>query len=647
MTTLSEKLIQSHLVEGEMKRGREIGIHIDQTLTQDATGTMVYLAFEAMGIPRVQTELSVSYIDHNIIQTDFKNADDHLFLQSAAAKFGVLLSPPGNGISHHVHRERFGIPGKCLIGSDSHTTTGGCLGMLAIGAGGLDVAMAMGGRPFHFVMPKIWGIYCEGRLQPWVSGKDLILELLRRYSVKGALGRIMEFFGPGVKDLDMSARATISNMGVDIGATAAIFPSDEVTRDYLRLNGRGAQWQPLSPGSDAQYDQVTELDLSGIEPLVACPHSPDHIKPAAELKDVDLSQVIVGSSTNGSYRDIMITAQIIKGKRTHPSVSFDINPGSRQVIENVAMMGGFLDLVHAGARLHQPGCLGCIGMGQVPATGTNSLRTMPRNFKGRSGLKEDRVYLCSPETAAASALNGRITDPRTLGGCPEVPFPEIYQYSDEWFVPPEEDGASVELIRGPNIKPFPQFPALEDDLEGEVLLKVGDHISTDIIMPAGNRVLPFRSNIPAISQFVFDVLDEEFPKRAQQSGGGVIVGGENYGQGSSREHAALAPRFLGVRAKLAKSFARIHKANLVNYGIVPMEFRNPEDYQAIEQGQRPSIPGLRQAISEGRTEISAQSDERTIPLLIQLSQREREILVEGGALNWACGEREGKTSLDK
>jgi aconitate hydratase len=636
-STLAEKLIEAHMVEGEMVRGREVGLRMDQTLTQDATGTMVYLAFETMGLRRVKTELSVSYIDHNIIQTDFKNADDHRFLQSAAAKFGVVLSPPGNGISHHVHRERFGIPGKSLIGADSHTTTGGCLGMLAVGAGGLDVALVMAGRPFHFIMPKIWGIYCEGRLQPWVSGKDLILELLRRHRVKGGLGTIMEFFGPGVEALDMSARGTIANMGVDIGATAALFPSDRVTRDYLRLQGREAHWQEIAADSDAPYDLLTELDLSSIEPLVARPHNPDNVKPAADLGDVEISQVIVGSSTNGSYRDIMITAQIVRGKRAHPSLSFDVNPGSRQVLENVSLMGGFLDLVHAGARVHQPGCLGCIGMGQVPATGTNSLRTMPRNFKGRSGLKEDRIYLCSPETAAASALFGRIVDPRTLGNCPEVPFPETFHYSDDWFVAPPRDAGSVELIQGPNIKPFPQFPPLEQDLEGEVLLKVGDNISTDIIMPAGNRVLPFRSNIPAISQFVYDVLDEGFPKRAQEKGGGIIVGGENYGQGSSREHAALAPRYLGVRAKLAKSFARIHKANLINYGIVPLEFRNPEDYEILRQGMRLTISGLRQAISEGRTEVSARFGDRTIPLVIHLSAREREILVAGGALNWAKG----------
>ncbi len=634
---LAEKLIESHLVEGEMKRGREVGIRIDQTLTQDATGTMVYLAFEAMQIPRVKTQLSVSYIDHNILQTDFKNADDHRFLQTAAARFGVLLSPAGNGISHHVHRERFGVPGKSLLGSDSHTTTGGCLGMLAIGAGGLDVALAMAGRPFHFVMPRIWGIHLTGALKPWVSGKDLILELLRRHSVKGGLGTIMEFFGPGVENLDMAARGTICNMGVDIGATAAIFPSDEVTRAYLALQGREADWSPLSPDPDSTYDQVTELDLGSVEPLVACPHSMDNVKPASQLRDVEIAQVIVGSSTNGSYRDIMVAALILENRRVHPMVSFDVNPGSRQVLENVTLMGGLLKLVHGGARVHQPGCLGCIGMGQVPPTGTNSLRTMPRNFPGRSGAKDDRVYLCSPETAAASALFGRITDPRELGDPPLVPFPERFSWSSQWFLQPAAERERVEIIRGPNIQPFPQFPPLEEDIEGEILLVLGDNISTDHIMPAGNRVLPLRSNIPAISRYVFDMVDETFPQRAQEARGGIIVGGENYGQGSSREHAALAPRYLGIKAKVVKSFARIHKANLINYGIVPLEFANPEEHALLSKGQRMRLPGIRSAVLQGADEVKALVGEREFRLRLQLTPRERQVLAAGGALNWAKG----------
>ncbi len=635
--TLAEKLIASHLVEGKMVRGQEVGIRIDQTFTQDATGTLAYLAFEAMGIGRTRAELSVSYVDHNILQTDFKNADDHRFLQSTAAKFGVILSPPGNGVSHHVHRERFGVPGKSLIGSDSHTTTGGCLGMLAIGTGGLDVVLAMAGRPYHFTMPRTWGIRLTGRMNPWVSGKDLILELLRRYKVKGGLGSIMEFFGPGLEDFDMSARATVANMGVDIGATAAIFPSDEITRRYLAQQGRAGDWAALAAEPDARYDDITEVDLGTIEPLVACPHNMDKVRPAAELGDVEISQVIVGSSTNGSYRDIMMAAQIVKGQRMHPSVSLEINPGSRQVIENVARMGGFLDLMEAGARVHQPGCLGCIGMGQVPATGTNSLRTMPRNFRGRSGSKDDRVYLCSPETAAVSALFGRITDPRGLGECPEVPFPDAFAWNPNWFYPPADDPGAVEIVRGPNIKPFPQFPPLEEEIEGEILLKLGDNISTDHIMPAGNRVLPFRSNIPAISKFVFDVVDETFPQRAQEARAGIVVGGENYGQGSSREHAALAPRYLGVRAKLAKSFARIHKANLINYGIVLLEFVCLEDYDSLSRGQRLRLPGIRRSILEGKSEVTASVGERQIPLRLELTPREREILAAGGALNWARG----------
>jgi aconitate hydratase len=633
--TLAEKLIADHLVEGEMVQGKEVGIGIDQTLTQDATGTMVYLAFEAMGIPRTRAHLSVSYIDHNILQTDFKNADDHRFLQSAAAKFGVLLSPAGNGISHHVHRERFGIPGKSLIGSDSHTTTGGCLASLAIGAGGLDVALAMAGRPFHFVMPRIWGIRVTGRLRPWVSGKDVILELLRRYSVTGGLGSIMEFHGPGVANLDMSARGTIANMGVDIGATALVFPSDEVTRHYLELQGREDHWRPLEADAGARYDQVTELDLDGIEPLVACPHNMDNVKPARELGDVEISQVIVGSSTNGSYRDIMMAAQIVKGRRVHPDVSFDVNPGSRQVMENVTLMGGLFSYLHAGARVHQPGCLGCIGMGQVPATGTNSLRTMPRNFKGRSGTRDDNVYLCSPETAAASALSGRITDPRRLGECPEVPFPERFSHSEDWFVAPARDSDRVTIVRGPNIQPIPGFSQLPEDVEGEILLKLGDNISTDHILPAGNRVLPFRSNIPAISHFAFEAVDETFPSRAREKGGGIIVGGDNYGQGSSREHAALVPRYLGITAKVARSFARIHKANLINYGIVPLEFRRAEDYEALRQGQWLRLPGIRQAVVQGRTQVQAWMGDREIPLALTLTPRERQVLAAGGALNWA------------
>ncbi|MBI5116452.1 aconitate hydratase [Candidatus Poribacteria bacterium] len=632
---LTEKLIANHMVEGRMSAGEEIGIRIDQTLTQDATGTMAFLEFESLGMPRVQADISLSYIDHNIIQTDFKNADDHLFLESVAAKYGVFLSPPGNGISHHVHRERFGIPGKTLLGSDSHTTTGGCLSMLAVGAGGIEVAMAMAGKPFHLMYPKVWGIRVAGKLSPWVSGKDLILEMLRRFTCKASVGKIMEFFGPGVRNLDMSARATIANMGVDIGATAAIFPSDEITRRYLAMNEREGDWQELKADRNADYDEVTELDLSSIEPLVACPHNPDNVKTASELEGTPLAQVIVGSSTNGSYRDLMIAAKIVEGRKIHPYVSFEINPGSRQVLENVEIMGGVLALIHAGARIHQSGCLGCIGMGQAPATNTKSLRTFPRNFKGRSGTKDDFVYLCSPEVAAASALQGSIADPRKLGECPKLRYPKKYSFNEGWIIPPAADGSSVEVIRGPNIAPFPQFGPLQQHLEGEVLLKVGDNVSTDIIMPAGNRVLPFRSNIPAISKFVFDIIDENFHKKAEAKGGGIIVGGENYGQGSSREHAALAPRYLGIRAKIAKSFARIHKANLVNFGIVPLEFAEASDYEKIQQGAMIRISNVRDAVMRGDDVLKASVNGQEIAVRLTVSPRQREILAAGGLLNQA------------
>jgi len=618
-----------------MKPGTEIGIRVDQTLTQDATGTMVYLEFESLEISRVRTEVSVSYIDHNILQTDFRNAEDHRFLQSMAAKYGVYFSPPGNGVSHHVHRERFGVPGKVLIGSDSHTTTGGCLGMLAVGVGGAEVAMAMAGKPLYLSFPRLWGIKLTGSLNPWVSGKDVILELLRRYSAKGGLGRIMEFFGPGLPSLDMSARATIANMGVDIGVTAAIFPSDAETRSYLKHNRRERGWQELKADPDARYDEITELDLDAIEPLIACPHNPDNVKTVVELEGMDVHQVIIGSCTNGSYRDLMIAAQVMEGRKAHDVVSFEINPGSRQTLENVAAMNGFLTLTHAGARIHQPGCLGCIGMGQAPAHGTVSLRTMPRNFKGRSGTEDDAVYLCSPETAAASALFGKITDPRKLGSYPEIKYPDYYSFNDRWIVAPVQDPQSLEIIRGSNIKPFPNLEPMEDSLVGEVLLKVGDQVSTDLILPAGNRVLPFRSNIPAISKFVFDIVDESFAARAKKKGGGVVVGGENYGQGSSREHAALAPRYLGIQAKIVKSFARIHKSNLINFGIVPLEFVNPRDYDEISQGDTVRAPEIRERIARGDEVIPVWINAKEIETRLVVSERHRRILIAGGLLNQA------------
>ncbi len=633
--TIAEKILKEHLLEGELKPGQEIGIRIDQSLTQDATGTMVYLEFESLGLKRVDIDLAVSYVDHNIIQTDYRNADDHRFLQSSAYKYGVILSPPGNGVSHHVHRQRFGVPGKTLIGSDSHTTTGGCLGMLAMGSGGLEVAMAMAGKPYHIDTPKIWGIYVKGEFQPFVSGKDLILKLLCDYTAKSGIGKIMEFYGPGLKNMDMAARATIANMSVDMGFTACIFPSDEITKDYLQKNGRPSDFIEISADKNAEYDETTELQLNDIEPMVACPSNPDKVKPARELGDVEVHQVIVGSSTNGDFRDFMIVAKMVEGKIRHSQVSFEINPGSRETLDNVIAAGGLKMLLEAGARIHEPGCLGCIGMGQAPATGTNSLRTFPRNFKGRSGTKDDAVYLCSPETAAASALTGKITDPRSMKKYPTLTYPKKYIYDMSWFIQPSDDPDSVEIIKGPNIKPFPQFGALEDAIEGEILLKVGDNISTDIIMPAGNRVLPFRSNIPAISEFVFDVIDADFAKRAKANSGGVVIGGENYGQGSSREHAALAPRYLGVRAKIVKSIARIHKANLLNFGILPLVFKDKSDYDGISQGDKIRIPNIRQLIEKGESEIPVEINGKKIFTILDVSARHRKMLLAGGMLNMA------------
>ncbi len=631
--TIAERLLKEHLVEGTLSPGNEIGIRIDQTLTQDATGTMVYLEFESMGLKRVVPKVAVSYVDHNIIQTDSRNADDHRFLQSCASKYGVVFAPPGVGVSHHVHRERFGVPGQTLLGSDSHTTTGGCLCMLAIGAGGVEIAMAMAGKPYYLQTPKIWGIRCNGALQSMVSGKDVILELLRRYSCKAGIGKIAEFYGPGVKNIDMGGRSAIANMAVDMGFTAALFPSDDVTRDFLRRSGREQDWTEIVGGPDPKFDEHTDLDISKIEPLVACPSNPDNVKPAAELDNVEVQQVIVGSSCNGGYRDLMVAAKIVEGKLRKSTVSFEINPGSLQTLESVLNMGGLKMFIESGARVHQPGCLGCIGMGQAPATGTVSLRTFPRNFKGRSGAKDDRVYLCSPETAAVSALTGHITDPRTFGPAPAIPYPERFSYRDDWFVKPAENGDSVEIVRGPNIKPFPKFTPLDDTIEAEVLIKVGDNVSTDTIMPAGNRVLPFRSNIPAISEFVFEAIDAGFAARAQAKGKGIVVGGSNYGQGSSREHAALAPRYLGVQVKIVKSFARIHKANLVNFGIVPLEFILPGDYDNVKQGDTLRINDLRSRVASGKSEIAVQAGARTIMTRLDISPRQRTMLLAGGILN--------------
>ncbi|NOY53936.1 MAG: aconitate hydratase [Deltaproteobacteria bacterium] len=629
-----QKILEAHRVKGREIPGEEIALRIDQTLTQDATGTLVYLEFESLGIPRVRTELSVSYVDHNLLQADFRNADDHRFLQSTAARYGAWFSRPGNGISHQVHLESFGIPGKILLGSDSHTPTGGGLGMLAIGTGGLDVAMAMAGKPFYLKAPKIWGVRLTGELPPWVSAKDVILEMLRRFSVKGGVGKIIEYFGPGVAALQVPDRGTIANMGAELGATGTVFPSDENTLRFLAAEGREDQWRALTADPDAEYDEITEIDLSTLEPLIACPSSPDNVKKVSEVEGTAVHQVIIGSSVNSTYRDLMVTALVMEGRQAHPNVSFEINPGSRQVMENVAAGGGILPLIHGGARIHQSGCLGCIGMGQAPATGTVSLRTFPRNFPGRSGTEGDRVYLCSPETAVAAAVFGKITDPRKLGNYPRVDLPEQFIVNNDMILPPPEDGSQVEILRGPNIQPFPELDPLPDEIGGEVWLKVGDNITTDHIMPAGSRVLPFRSNIPAISEFVYHAVDPGFVRRARENGTGIIIGGENYGQGSSREHAALAPRYLGVRAKIVKSFARIHKANLINFGILPLEFVDPADYDRISQGDDFRIIDAKKILAGGGDEISVKIGTRRILSRAILSERERKTLIAGGLINY-------------
>ncbi len=642
---VTEKIISAHLVEGEMTTGLPIALRIDQTLTQDATGTMAYLEFEAIGIDRVKTELSVSYVDHNLLQSDFRNADDHRFLQSIAAKYGIFFSRPGNGICHQVHLERFAVPGKTLLGSDSHTPTAGGCAMLAMGAGGLDVAMAMAGEPFHLNMPEIVGIKLTGKLQPWVSAKDVILELLRRLSVKGGVGKVMEYFGPGVLTLSVTDRGAIANLGTELGATGTVFPSDEVTKRFLDSQERGQMWQPLVADEDASYAQIIELDLSTLEPMTACPSSPDNVVKVREVAGKPVAQVIIGSCANSSYRDIVQAAKVLENRKISKDVSFEINPGSRQVLENADINGALKNLIHAGARIHQCGCLGCIGMGQAPATDTISMRTFTRNFPGRSGTKNDQVYLCSPETAVASAITGVITDPRDLGDAPEIHLPEKYVINDNGIIPPPEDSSNIEIIRGPNIKPLPEFEPLPDDLEVTVALKVEDNITTDHIMPAGSKILPLRSNVPAISRYVFSAIDPNFPERAKNLAPVIIVGGENYGQGSSREHAALAPRYLGVRAKLVKSFARIHKANLINFGILPLTFENPDDYHKISQDDKLTIPGIRMALLSMADSVTIRnSSGETFQARLDLSQRDRFILAAGSLLNWVKAKIAGKES---
>ena len=635
--TLAQKIIKEHILSGEMTVGSEIGLKIDQTLTQDATGTMAYLEFEAIGIPRVKTEKSVAYIDHNTLQTGFENADDHRFIQSVAKKHGIYSSRPGNGICHQVHLERFGKPGKTLIGSDSHTPTGGGIGMLAMGAGGLDVAVAMGGGAYYISMPKMVRINLTGKLQPWVAAKDIILEVLKIMSVKGGVGKIIEYGGEGVKTLTVPERATITNMGAELGATTSIFPSDEITREFMKAQGREEDWIELQPDADAFYDEVINIDLSALVPMAACPHSPDNVKSIEEIGPQKIDQVLIGSCTNSSYLDLMRVAHIMKGKTVHPDVSFGIAPGSKQVYNMLARNGALADLIEAGARILECACGPCIGMGQSPNSKGISLRTFNRNFEGRSGTADGQIYLVSPETAAVSAIAGVFTDPRTLGDAIDIKLPEKFEINDNMVVAPEPEETmdTVEILRGPNIKPFPQTSPLEDSIDVPCSLKVGDNITTDHIMPAGAKILPLRSNIPAISQYCFTVCDKEFPKRALELGGSIIVGGVNYGQGSSREHAALAPLYLGVKAVLVKSFARIHRSNLINAGILPLTFVNEADYDSISEGDELAIPDVKKLIMNGsELTVINKTTGKEIPVLCELSDRTRDIILAGGLLNY-------------
>jgi len=634
---VAQKLIESHLLAGRMKAGEEIALRMDQTLTQDATGTMVMLELEAMNLTRAKTEVSVQYIDHNLLQTDFKNPDDHVFLRSACRKFGLWYSRPGNGVSHPVHMERFGIPGKTLLGSDSHTTAAGSLGMLAIGAGGLEVALAIAGEPFYVQMPKIWGVRLEGDMPNWVSAKDVILEMLRRHDVYGARGKIIEYYGPGLDNLSAMDRHVIANMGTELGATTTVFPSDTEVRRFLRTQDREEDWIEILPDEDANYDEYEEINLSELEPLIALPSSPGKVVPVHEVAGKEVYQTMIGSSANPGLRDFAIPALIMEGRQVDDRVSFDINPTSRQILENLSEMGLLNRLIHAGGRIHQSGCNGCIGMGQAPATGRISLRTVPRNFPGRSGTKEDQVYLCSPETAAASALTGVITDPRSLDiEYPRFVEPDEITLNTTMLVPPAKLGEQNELEKGPNIKPLPEFDALPDTIEGHVLMLVGDDISTDVIMPAGSKVLPYRSNIPEISRFVFSQIDETYYERAmkQRETGSFVVGGENYGQGSSREHAAIAPRYLGLRAVIVKSFARIHWQNLINFGILPLTFKNPDDWERIDRDDVLSIVDVRETIQRGRRlEVINKTKDHTYLAEHSMSERQVKIMLAGSLIN--------------
>ncbi|ABP66369.1 putative aconitate hydratase [Caldicellulosiruptor saccharolyticus DSM 8903] len=632
--SVAQKIIKEHLVKGEMIPGKEIAIRIDQTLTQDSTGTMAYLQFEAMGIDRVKTKRSVAYIDHNTLQTGPENADDHLYIQTVAKKYGIYFSKPGNGICHQVHLERFAVPGQTLLGSDSHTPTAGGIGMLAIGAGGLDVAVAMGGGEYYFIMPKIVKVNLKGRLQPWVSAKDIILELLCRLTVKGGVGKIFEYTGEGVKTLSIPERATITNMGAELGATTSIFPSDEITYEFLKAQGREKDFVEILPDPDAVYDEEIEIDLSSLVPLAACPHSPDNVVPVSELKGIKVDQVAIGSCTNSSYKDLMKVAKILEGKTIAEHVSLVISPGSKQVLSMLSQNGALASLVSAGARILECACGPCIGMGQAPRTNGISLRTFNRNFEGRSGTPSAKVYLVSPETAAASAITGYITDPRTLGDEPQVEMPKSFLINDNLIVPPAENPDEVEVIRGPNIKPFPQGKPLPEVVVGKVLVKLGDNITTDHIMPSNAKLLPYRSNIPYLSDYCLTPCDPDFPKKARENGGGFIVGGVNYGQGSSREHAALVPLYLGIKGVLAKSFARIHMANLINNGIIPMVFENPNDYDTIEEMDELKIENARDQIEKSDVLIIENVTKGLkYRMVLNLTERQRQMILHGGLLN--------------
>ncbi|MFI5335000.1 MAG: aconitate hydratase, partial [Chlamydiales bacterium] len=633
---VTHKLIESHLVSGEMIPGEEIGLKIDQTLTQDATGTMVMLELEAMGVQKAKTEISAQYVDHNLLQTDYKNADDHLFLQSACQKFNIWFSRPGNGVSHPVHMENFGIPGKTLLGSDSHTPAAGSMGMLAIGTGGLEVALAIAGEPFYIRMPRVMGVRLVGKLRPWVSAKDIILEMLRRHDVDGGVGRIIEYYGPGLKNLTAMDRHVIANMGAELGATTSVFPSDQETRKFLKQQKRVKEWKEIVADPKADFDEHEEIDLSKLEPLIACPSSPGNVVPVSQVAGKEVFQAMVGSSANPGLRDFAIAASIVKGKQVHPRISYDIIPTSRQILENLTRMGHVEAFLRAGARIHQPGCNGCIGMGQAPASHKISLRTVPRNFPGRSGTKEDLVYLCSPETAAAAALTGLITDPRKLKmKYPKFKEPEKLLLNPEAMLKPQHD-PKTQLVMGPNIKPLPLFPALENHIEGPVLLKMGDNISTDEILPAGTKVLPFRSNIPAIAEFTFGQVDETYYARAMkhQKTGSFLIAGANYGQGSSREHAAITPRYLGVRAVIAKSYARIHRKNLINFGVVPLLFVDEGDLGKIEMNDLLEIGELRKALLSGQEIlVMNESMKRAVLVRHSLNPRELKEVLAGGLIN--------------